>query len=80
MDIVKDKLAHCFSLAFPQMDPSQYATASAENTAAWDSVAHVMLLTLIGEEFGVEVDFEEFEGATSFEALAQRIAGISAGA
>jgi acyl carrier protein len=78
MDKIKEKLAHCFSLAFPKMDPSQYATATAENTSAWDSMAQVTLLTLIGEEFGIDIDFEEFEGATSFEALATRIGEISA--
>jgi len=51
------------------LDSNQYAKASAENTPQWDSLAHVTLLTLIGEEFGREIDFEEFEGATSFEAL-----------
>ena len=80
MDNVRDKLAHCFSLAFPQMDPNRYPGASAENTSEWDSIAQVTLLTLIGEEFGVDIDFEEFEGATSFEALASRLSGISAGA
>ena len=78
MDKIKEKLAHCFSLAFPKMDPGQYATATAENTSAWDSMAQVTLLTLIGEEFGIDIDFEEFEGATSFEALATRISEISA--
>jgi len=42
--------------------------------ADWDSVAQVTLLTVIGEEFGIEIDFEEFEGATSFEEIANRIA------
>ena len=77
---IKEKLAHCFSLAFPEMKPSQYATATTENTKAWDSVLQVTLLTLIGEEFGIEIDFAEFEGATSFESLASRISEITASA
>ena len=80
MDNIRDKLARCFSLTFPQMDPSQYRTASAENTRQWDSMAQVTLLTLIGEEFGIEINFEKFEGATSFEALASQISEICAGA
>ena len=80
MNEVRDKLTRCFSLAFPQMDPSHYPTASAGNTSGWDSVTQVTLLTLIGEEFGIDIDFEEFEGATSFESLASRISEISAGA
>jgi len=78
MDEIKKKLAHCFSLTFPKMEPSRYAAANAENTSEWDSVAQVTLLTLIGEEFGMEIDFLEFEGETSFESLANRIKEISA--
>jgi len=73
MDTVKDKLDRCFALAFPKLDPSQYATASTQNVSEWDSIAQLTLLTLIGEEFGREIDFEEFEGATSFETLAQAL-------
>ena len=79
-DKIAEQLARCFSLAFPQMDPSRYSTASAENTNGWDSIAQVTLLSLIGEEFGIDIDFEEFEDATSFESLASRISRMSAGA
>lgn len=78
MEDVKIKLAHCFSLAFPQMDPKQYETATADNTSNWDSIAQVTLLSLIGEEFGIDINFEEFEGATSFDSLANRISEITA--
>ena len=73
MDDVRDKLDRCFALAFPKLDPSQYATASSKHMSEWDSITQLTLLTLIGEEFGRDIDFEEFEGATSFEALAQAL-------
>lgn len=76
MNETEVKLAHCFSLAFPKMEASRYSSANVENTAEWDSVAQVTLLTVIGEEFGIDIDFEEFEGATSFDALAKRIAQL----
>jgi acyl carrier protein len=69
MDDVREKLGRCFALVFPKLDPGKYATASAENTSEWDSLTHVTLLTLIGEEFEREIDFEDFEGVTTFEAL-----------
>ena len=69
MDNVREKLSRCFALAFPKLEPRKYATASAENMSEWDSMTQLTLLTLIGEEFGRDIDFEEFEGATSFEAL-----------
>jgi acyl carrier protein len=77
MNQVEEKLSYCFSLAFPELDPNQRASATSDNTKGWDSVAQVTLLTLIGEEFGIDIDFEEFEGATSFAALAKRINEIT---
>lgn len=73
MDNVRDKLAKCLSLTFPKLDPGSISGASTENVREWDSVAMVTLLSLIGEEFGVDVDFEAFEDANSFEALAARL-------
>ena len=73
MDTITDKLSRCFALAFPKLDPSQYASASTQNMSEWDSIAQLTLLTLIADEFGREIDFEEFEGATSFEALARAL-------
>jgi acyl carrier protein len=73
MDDVRNKLDRCFALAFPKLDPSQYAIASSKHMSEWDSIAQLTLLTLIGEEFGRDIDFEEFEGATSFEALARAL-------
>ena len=73
MDNTRTRLERCFALTFPRLDPSQCATASADTMADWDSVAQITLLTVIGEEFGIEIDFEEFEGATSFEEFARRL-------
>lgn len=73
MDNVRDKLAKCMSLTFPGLDPAAIPSASVENMSEWDSVAMVTLLSLIGEEFGMDIDFEAFEGATSFDALAARL-------
>ena len=73
MDNTRTKLAHCFSLVFPNLEPSRIPEASAENVTDWDSIAQVNLLTLIGEEFAMDIDFEDFEGATSFKTLADRL-------
>ena len=80
MDQISDKVAHCFSLVFPDMNPSEYYAANTENTSAWDSLAQVTLLSLLGQEFGIEIDYEQFEDANSFEVLTSRIRELSAGA
>lgn len=76
--IIKEKLMKCFSAVFPQLSPAEIADANAENTSGWDSVAHVTLLTLVGEEFDMDVDFERFEHAMSFSGFAALIEEIKA--
>jgi len=78
MNNVAERLATCFKLVFPNLDANQIPTATSENVSDWDSAAQVNLLSLIGEEFDMDIDFEEFEGATSFAALADRLREISA--
>lgn len=78
MNNVTEKLAKCFALVFPNLKPDQIPSTSAENLSEWDSIAQVNLLSVIGEEFEMDIDFEEFEGATSFASLAERLREISA--
>ena len=47
--------------------------ASVDSVAEWDSMAQITLLSLIGEEFGIDIDFEEFEGAVSFTDILARV-------
>ena len=80
MNNVPERLTKCFTLVFPNLQPDQIPAASAENVSEWDSVAQISLLSLIGEEFDMDIDFEEFEGATSYASLADRLREISTGA
>lgn len=75
---IRTKLERCFALTFPKLDPALIPQASASNMGDWDSVAQVSLLTLIGEEFGIDVDFEDFEDAASFPAIEARLREIAA--
>ncbi len=74
---IRAKLTECFLLVFPKLDRSRVESASVDNLKQWDSVAQVNLLTVIGEEFGIDIDYEEFEGANSFDALAQRLSQLA---
>lgn len=64
-----ERLTACFQQVFPGLNPAEIPTATHETVAGWDSIHQVTLLSLLGEEFGIDVDFEEFEGATSFPAI-----------
>lgn len=78
MDNISERLAKCFSLVFPGVAADQIPSATSESVSSWDSVAQINLLSVIGEEFGLDIDFEEFEGATSFGALLDRVREIGA--
>jgi len=80
MDNVKDKLTACFATVFPSLGPAAIPSTTAARIAEWDSVAQVNLLSVIGEEFGIDIDFEDFEGATSFQAILDRLRQRGAGA
>jgi acyl carrier protein len=69
VDAQSERLITCFRNVFPNMSPADIPAATQESTAVWDSIAHVTLLSLIGEEFGVDIDFEEFADAASFPAI-----------
>jgi acyl carrier protein len=63
----------CFEQVFPDLDRNEIPDASHDRVAGWDSIAQVTLLSLVGEAFGVDIDFEEFEGATSFAAVLELV-------
>jgi acyl carrier protein len=64
-----EKLVTCFKKVFPNLSRADILSARQESIAAWDSIAHVTLISLIGEEFGMDLDFEDFDEATSFAAF-----------
>ena len=77
MDNLSDRLVTCFGLVFPNLPLDEIPSAAAGNISDWDSIAQINLLGVIGEEFGIGIDFEEFEGATSFPALLDRLREIN---
>jgi len=65
----QERLARCFERLFPKLSRGAICTADQESVDTWDSIAQVTLVSLIGEEFGLEIDFADFEDATSFPAM-----------
>jgi acyl carrier protein len=66
MDEMREKLAGCFRVVFPDMPPEAVYTASQSSTPQWDSVAAISLVNVLEEEFGIELDFEALADLTSF--------------
>jgi acyl carrier protein len=63
---IRTRLQQCFAAVFPNVTPSQITAASPQTVDAWDSVAHVTLMTVIEEEFGVELPVDGMEKLASF--------------
>jgi acyl carrier protein len=68
-----DRLQKCFEQVFPKLERSQIPEATSKTVEGWDSIAQLTLLSLIGEEFNLDVDFEAFEGATSFASVRELV-------
>lgn len=68
-DAYFEQLVDCFEEVFPKLSRSAIPASTHDNVAEWDSIAQLTLLSLIGESFHIDIDFEEFEGATSFTAI-----------
>jgi acyl carrier protein len=69
MNSTAARLTTCFATVFPELPEAEIPQATISNVARWDSVATVTLLSLVGEEFNIEVDFDRFEELTSFQGL-----------
>jgi len=61
MNDTKEKVARCFFQRVPGHPEEEIPRASTASLAAWDSVAHVTLLSSIAEEFGLDFELEDFE-------------------
>jgi acyl carrier protein len=75
-----ERLTGCFEIVFPNLSRSAIPAATHDSVAEWDSVAQVTLLSLVAEAFGIDIDFEEFEGSTSFAAILEFVNARTANA
>jgi acyl carrier protein len=66
MNDTEIKVVRCFSNVFPGLPADEIPGASTASLATWDSMAHIRLLSSIGEEFGLELDMDDFEELVSY--------------
>jgi len=69
MDPIATRLSNCFQTVFPDLPAAQIPDASQHSVAAWDSTAAIMLVNVIEDEFGIEVDFDRLGDLDSFERI-----------
>ncbi|HRH97976.1 MAG TPA: acyl carrier protein [Prosthecobacter sp.] len=63
----EERLINCFKNVFPELRDDEVRRATSHSVADWDSVAMVTLVTLVDEEFGLQMPPENFEEMMSFE-------------
>ena len=66
MSNTEDRLVNCFALVFPELSAEEIRLASVASVGSWDSVASINLVTVIEEEFGLQVELEELGEMASF--------------
>ncbi len=69
MSDTRQRLISCFQIVFPALTSAEIPAATTASVAAWDSVAGAMLLTVIEEEFGVQVAPDDFTHFSSFHSI-----------
>lgn len=67
---VESRLLQCFAAAFPTLREDELRRASLASVAEWDSIASITVITLVEEEFQIEVPPDEIENMVSFELIA----------
>lgn len=69
MDDTQIRLANCFLALFPKLTLEEIETATPTTVTGWDSLTSLTLLTLVGEEFNLEIDFEDLLEGLSYQGI-----------
>jgi acyl carrier protein len=63
------RLAQCFAVVFPDLASEQIPGACVDTTPSWDSLNAVVLVSVIEEEFGLEIPAEDVGELSSFDGI-----------
>ncbi len=69
MDDVRLRLTSCFRTVFPELTEQEVPLASMTSLGSWDSLGTITLLTVIQEEFGIQVPLDDLPLFVSFELI-----------
>ena len=67
----EDRLLRCFASVFPTLSEGEIRTSNIVPLFNLDSLAGVTLVTLIDQEFGVDVELQDLLDLGSFETISQ---------
>jgi acyl carrier protein len=66
-----DQLVRCFESVFPTLSEGEIRSSNVATLFDLDSLAGVTLVTLIDQEFGMNIDLPDLLELGSFEAISQ---------
>jgi acyl carrier protein len=69
MNDLEPRLQNCFAAVFPDLTPAEIPAASVTSVASWESLTGVMLVSVIEEEFGIQIPPEDLDGFVSYELI-----------
>ena len=69
MNDIADRLTKCFQTVFPDLPEASISTARQDSVPAWDSVATIMLINVVEDEFRIQMDLERLAEFSSFESI-----------
>lgn len=69
MSDIEQRLYDCTQLVAPEMDTTLFRSSEFSNIEGWDSLKTVTLVTIIEEEFEIEIPFERLADITSCRSL-----------
>lgn len=67
MSDIRQRLTVCFAAVFPDLSPSDIPRASTATVSTWDSLASVTLVSIIEEEFSIQLAPDDLEELISFD-------------
>jgi acyl carrier protein len=75
MDDIRQRLIGCFSTVFPELAEKEIPLGSMASVGSWDSLATITLVTVIEEEFSVQIPPEDLAQFVSFELILDYLSG-----
>ncbi len=69
MSDIEARLRTCFAVVFPKLAEAKIATANMTSVEGWDSLAMANLITVIEEEFGIQIKPQDMEQMVSFQQI-----------
>jgi acyl carrier protein len=63
---IETRVHQCFALVFPDLSEAQIKEAVLDKTPEWDSLSTVTLLTVLEEQFAIQIPFTDVAKMISF--------------